>query len=348
MMLRSGDFGNGPGCCQGSVVSCYTLSMISTRGLLLRIFVRIFLTLVITPPVFADKFQYPPQRISARGVKEIRINGVRGKLNLKGNHSKSFKIKVSHSKSKRFEDWSLSVDRQGDVLVFEVFNVALGAQWKHSVRAEFYPEFDVELEGPSLPAVIAWRDGALNLTNWSSNVEAAFLSGFFEVRRFKGDLNIQAGEGQVSVFDAEGQLHIKGEKGRVDLRNVRSSVELTWLQGVLRGENLSGPVTLDLASGNAQLKGIAGQLKISGVNSEWLVHGAAPADIEVKTETGPVKVKWSGGAKVFLTSAKGVIQVPKPYLVESRDGVKVAEFRKEKNPRGQVFVRTQSGTITWQ
>lgn len=297
---------------------------------------------------WADKFTYPPQKLSARGVTEVRVSGVRGKFVLKGNHSKSYKIRVSHSKNKRFDDWSLSVDRQGGALVLEVFNVALGGQWKHSVRAEFYPEFDIEIEGPAVPATIAWREGSLSVSDWSADMEAAYLTGSFDIRRFKGQLKLQAGEGNIRISQADGHIMLKGEKGRVELSHVRAAVDLNWLQGTLRGEDLSGRLVLDLANGNAQLHGISGKLKVSGENSEWTLQARAPADLEVVTEAGPVNLRWLGGARAFLTSASGVIAVPKPFSVELRDGLKVAQFSKDKTPRGQVFVRTQSGAITWQ
>ncbi|NJM10149.1 MAG: hypothetical protein HC883_04540 [Bdellovibrionaceae bacterium] len=74
-----------------------------------------------------------------------------------------------------------------------------------------------------------------------------------------------------------------------------------------------------------------------------------PSDITVITESGPVTVNWSGGgAKLHLSSASGSITVPKPFAAEMREGLKVVEAVSEKRPRGLVFVRTQSGNISWQ
>jgi hypothetical protein len=299
-------------------------------------------------PAHADKFAYPPQKISAEGIQEIKISGVKGRLVLNGRSSKTYKIKVSHSKNKRFEDWSLSVDRQGDSLVLEVFNVALGSQWRHSVRAELYPEFDIELEGPAVPTVISWREGQMSVSRWDSDVEASYLNGKFEADRMHGNLKVQAGDGRLKISNFEGTMTLKGEKGRVELSSVKGKVDLNWLQGVLRGEDLGGTLNLELPSGNASLKGVTGKLKATGGNSEWMVEGTAPGDLEVVTDSGPVKIRWKGGAKLFLTSNTGAISVPKPFAVETREGLKVVEGVREKNPRGQVFVRTQSGAISWQ
>ena len=296
----------------------------------------------------ADKFAYPPQKLSAAGIHEIRVSGVKGRLTVKGNSSSYFKIKVSHSKNKRFEDWSLSVERQGEVLVMEVFNVALGAQWRSLVRAELWPEFDIEIEGPSVPAVVSWREGHLTFVNWKSDLEAAYLNGRFNASGMRGTLKLQAVDGQIKISNFEGTLNLKGEKGRVELSRIRGPVEFSWVHGVLRGDNLNGPLILDMPDGNALLSRLSGKVKAKGGSSEWDLAASAPSDIEISTDSGPVKIRWSGGAKMFLTSATGAISVPKPFRVETRDGVKVVEAIKEMQPRGEVFVRTQSGKISWQ
>lgn len=313
----------------------------------MSLFQLVLLNLVAQVAV-ADKFAYPPQKINAAGIHEIKVSGVKGRLTIKGNDSKVFKIKVSHSKNKRFEDWSLSVDRQGEALVLEVFNVALGPQWRSSVRAELWPEFDIDIEGPSVPAVVSWREGQLNFVNWKSDLEAAYLNGQFNASRMRGNLKLQAVDGQVKISDLEGRLTLKGEKGRVELSRVQGAVELSWVNGVLRGEKLSGPLTLDMPNGHARLSQLNGKVRVKGGSSEWDLAASAPSDIEVITDSGPVKIRWSGGAKLFLTSASGAISVPKPFRAEVREGVKVVEAIKEKHPRGQVFVRTQSGKISWQ
>lgn len=303
-------------------------------------------------PAHADKYAYPPQRLAAAGIHEIKISGVKGRLILKGNNSKTYTVRVSHSKNKRFEDWSLSVDRQGEALVLEVFNVALGAQWRQLVRAELWPEFDIEIDGPAVPATVSWREGNLSFVNWKSDVEAAYLSGQFTSTGMKGDLKLQAVDGQLKITGHEGSLNLKGEKGRVELNGVKGAVDLNWVHGVLRTENLNGPVTLEMPSGNALLKGIKGKLKATGGSSEWDVQGAPPADLEILTDSGPVKIRFSGNTKLFLTSATGTIRVPKPFEVETREGLKVVEANTAKKSgaaaAGQVFVRTQSGNISWQ
>jgi len=309
----------------------------------------LLLTLFACVPGRADKFTYPANKLSAAGIQEVKVSGVKGRLRLTGGNSKYFVIKITHSKGKHFEDWHLSIDRQGGALVLEVFNVAYGPQWRTLVREELWPEFDIEIEGPSRPAVLSWREGELEIINWKSGVEAAFLNGRFKARGMRGDLHLQAVDSAVNISDHVGRLVLKGEKGRVEMAGIQGRVEFNWLQGTLHAQNLKGPAVFEMPSGNVVLRNMQGKLVAKGISSNWDIGASAANDLEVVTDSGPVRIRWNGGgAKIFLSSAKGSIRVPKPLLVESREGAKVVEATQAKTPRGLVFVRTQSGAIVWQ
>ena len=84
---------------------------------------------------------------------------------------------------------------------------------------------------------------------------------------------------------------------------------------------------------------------------KWDIWASAPADLNVTTLSGPVGINWKeGGAKVFLTSTRGPINFPpgKFLKVGDREGRKVVEGVKTAKSMGQVFIRTESGSIHWQ
>lgn len=300
-------------------------------------------------PPGLDKFSYPPQKMSARGIQEIRISGVKGNLTIKTGPSSHYIVRIKHSRQKRFEDWNLEMDRRGNALILEVSNVAYGAQWRHLVKQELWPEFDIEISGPSVPATLSWREGSLRIEGWKAPIEAAFLSGHIESRGMRGDLKLQLGEGEVQIGDHGGGLDLKGEKGKLSLQGVRGRVNLNWLQGTIEAHRVSGEMDIDLLTGRAVLTRVEGRLLAKGVESSWFIQAGEGADVEVKSTSGPVRIKPpKGKVKVFLSSAQGSIQVHKPLSVELRDGIRVVESSHQKPSLGQVFVRTESGTILWQ
>src|SRR5665213_3067525 len=126
----------------------------------------------------AEKESYHVQKNSIKSVTDIKIVGVKGHLKMRGiPHARSLSLFVQHSKGRKYDDWHLSVERRGNTIFLEVFNVAYGKQWKNQVREELWPEFDIEMNGASLPVVVGWREGNLEFSNWTASLEVSFLKG---------------------------------------------------------------------------------------------------------------------------------------------------------------------------
>jgi hypothetical protein len=316
----------------------------------------------------AEKTSYPAHKLSAQGIGELRITGVKGRLNLRHRAGgKHFYIKVKHSKGKRSEDWHLSMERHGQALVLEVFNTELGREWRRQIRKELWPEFDIEVDGPAKPTVVAWREGRLEIKGWNQPLEISYLGGSLLTQNTSGTLKIQAGESNVTIDDHQGPLELKGERGQVQLKKARGALNVHWVSGSVRADSCSGQVTLEssdadilvegasgewnvkLADGHARFGKFGGKLKAEGQGTEWEARLLAPSDAEISSKSGAVKLEWlSGGVKLFLSSMKGEIKVPKSMTVEERSGVRVVEAEKAtKQPRGNVFVKTETGTIIW-
>lgn len=297
----------------------------------------------------ADKFAYPAQRITAKGITQIKISGVKGRLLLREKPTKFYRVRVIHSKSKKFDDWNLSVDRVHEALVLEVFNVAYGLQWQKLVREELWPEFDIELEGPSVAAVIAWREGDVQVIGWKKAIELSVLKGSVGSENTSGALKLETVDARVKIKNHSGGIDLRGEKGDVNLAGVDGSSRITWLNGDLKGENLRGDFKIDWQNGKVLLKNVSAKIKGKSEGASWDLSAKTPSEIEIASDSGKVLVKWlSGGVKFFLSSSHGDISVPRPYKVETRGGVKVVEGIKEASRKGEVFVRTQSGAISWQ
>lgn len=311
-----------------------------------------------------EKYAYPEQKIRARGIQDIQISGVKGHVKVKGHAGKSYRLRVRHSKSKRYEDWSLAVDRRGGTLYLEVSSAAYGAQWRKIVRRDQWPEFDVELIGPSKPITVAWREGKIEFLNWTADVESSHLKGALTVREGVGNYNLQTGEGDVNIEKLAGDLTLKGDTGDVSIGEVTGAVNMSWLSGQvlltsvsgggtlnvndseLKVASCQGDWTINMARGKADIERCSGKLQAEGESAAWRLRASHDLETEIKSLSGPVDVEWkSGGAKVFLTSDTGSIAAPKTKAKTDPQGRLVAEFKVGAKPFAQVFVKTQSGRI---
>lgn len=74
------------------------------------------MTLVVNAGA-ASKDTYPAQHFSLKGIKDIKIIGVRGTLKMRGRSSKLMSLKVQHtSNRKTADDWNLSFEKRGSTL----------------------------------------------------------------------------------------------------------------------------------------------------------------------------------------------------------------------------------------
>lgn len=311
------------------------------------------------------KYSYPEQKILAKGIAKIEISGVKGAIHLTGRPGKVFRLKVKHSRGKKYEDWSLAVDRQGSKLVMEVSSALYGAQWRKHVRQDQWPEFDVELSGPSVPAMISWKEGPLHFSKWAADVESSHLSGDVEIGEGVGNYTLHMGTGNVRVHQLAGELRLKGESGNVKIEQVTGAVHVSWLagnvdlKGTVGGGQLDlnesqlnvascrGPWSIQLARGQAHIDQCVGKLTGVGQTAAWRLRASQDLETEIKSGEGPVALEWSPkvGARVFLTSNAGSIEGPKVQSKLDSEGRKVAEFTVGKKPFTPVFVQTESGAI---
>lgn len=314
-------------------------------------------------------YTYPAQKISLKGARDIKIVGVRGHLKILGNaRAKFLSLKVQHSQGRKFEDWHLSVEKRGKTIFLEVFNVAYGKQWKKEIREELWPEFDIELAGPSLPTTVGWREGSIDIQRWDGDLEVSFLKGHAKIYGGHGKISITPVNASVSVREHSGPLEIQGQSGRVNLVRNHGETNLNWFGGTVFVDDCHGNVRLEtstadvtvrggkgklalqMGKGSARIMGFGGQVQGWGDQTKWELAASAPADLNITTVTGPVGVNWlTGGAKVFLTSNRGSIQFPQSGFLKvgDREGRRVVEGVKTSKSMGQVFIRTESGSIRW-
>lgn len=310
---------------------------------------------------------YPVQRISVTGIKDIQIVGVKGQVSLRGRKTRSLALKVKHSAAQKFEDWQLSVDRRDDTLYLEVINLVYGKAWRQQVKADLWPEFDIELEGPSLPTRVSWREGDLRFDQWNSSLDIGFLKGQVEVTGGQGSVTVEPLEANVKVSNRVGAVKVHGESGNLDFSNIRGALQVNWLKGKVAANRCTGSVQIEsnegsvhvrggrgrlsvnLAEGNADIREFSGTILAKGEESSWKLKARAPTDISVSSQSGGVDVDWRGGARVFLTTTDGqLLKNPPLYMREQEDdGHRALSGTKLGKARGEVFVRTRSGAIFW-
>ncbi len=325
-----------------------------------------------TPPRSAilpsAKHIYPEQRLSSKGIREIRVSGIKGQLQFRGSKRDSnFKLHVQHSSHPDFEDWQLMLERRGHVLHLEVLSLQHGSKWREQLSEDKWPEFDVEIEGPSLPAVVSWREGTLEFNRWDANLEISLTKGQVRLAGGHGDLRLHGSKVDINLSSRHGQIMLRGETGKVQLQSIEGDIDINWLQGQLGLTDCRGQVSLDVRSASLEVQGgsgdlrvalqkgigrvrdFAGDVRVSGERANWKLKARAPSELHATSTSGPIELEWEGGARVFLTTTKGKVTASKNSYLHSaqREGRRIYAGQKDGTLKGEVFVRTQSGPIFW-
>lgn len=294
----------------------------------------------------AAKVNYPIQKLKADGVTAIAVSGVRGQVRISGRTGRSYRLQVRHTKGKDVADWHLSVDRRGSTLHLEVFSVAHGAQWRKHVSQELWPEFDIDLSGPSVPLTLSWREGDVEFKNWNAAVETSLIKGRVSVKDGAGDYKFILVETDVKVDGLNGGLDLKGERGDVDITRHGGTLDGEWLDGEWKVIKPSGATKLNLKRGHADLRVNKGELKLEGESARWTLSTRAPGSVQITSQSGPVELNWlSGGVKAFLTSRSGALSAPGTKAIDDGQGIQILQLKRGSAPFGEVFVKTESAAV---
>jgi hypothetical protein len=308
---------------------------------------------------------YPEQVFRADGITRVEISGVRGRVRMRGESSSTFRLRVRHSVERKDEGWGLSVERRGSTLVLEVYNVAYGPEWRKILGRDRWPAFDIDLSGPARPAVIGWREGAIDVARWRADVDASIVRGNVRLEGGAGRVNLQAGRGDVLVTDFNGDLTVRGEGGRLELARLNGTQHLHWFAGQaalagvrgdlsldahharVSGRGLSGRIDLGVVAGEVDVTDVRGHLVGTGQTASWRIAPRARADVTVRSRAGSVSVFRAGAVDLFLSSRSGAIDGSSAKAVV-RGNRRVATGRVGRGRVGEfgrVFVRTDSGAV---
>jgi len=319
--------------------------------------------ILFNSPVNAAVVSYPAQLLPSQGISHLDVTGVRGRVQLTGRKGRTYQLKVRHS-SKQTEDWNLSVERKGTRLVLQVENIGVDSVWRRLLQKDNWPEFEIELIGPSIPTTVGWRDGQIHVQNWQAPLEISLLKGHVSLRKGRGPLKVQVVSGELRIAQHNGDIEVRGDQGRVRLEQLEGNARVHWLNGNIWGRSLIGNLHLESNQGDVQLREgrgdwhlnvRAGQVQIEqqagsllgdGDSSQWNVRLKALSNVRLTSKSGAVHVQQSGlpnsHAKVFLSSLNGPLR--SPYRITETDGIRVSQGGEG---RQRIYVATGSGAITY-
>ena len=317
---------------------------------------------------------YQPLAVPVESGDRLVISGYKGSVKLVADpQAKQMTVKLKHVTSKGLpadlketeDEWLFSLKRDEGKILAQVGSPVSKSVWaKFLAQPKFMPEFHLIVKGPSLPVVLSWQSGPIQIEGWQASMEMNLIDskvslsnskGVMDLSQQTGALSVSSHEGPISVdtYDVaarfnglKGDLIVKNFTGRTDVEKAEGKVEILSYSGQFEVNKGKGQINFESERGRIAVTGYEGDL-----NSETDIGSVravlvGKSRVKIKTRQGNVSLRMpNSGANVNVGTEKGYLNVPKHLRFTRLPNLRLMTGRLKGKNSGRVFVRTESGEI---
>ncbi|MEQ1878650.1 MAG: hypothetical protein ABL958_18550, partial [Bdellovibrionia bacterium] len=202
-------------------------------------FITAFAQILAAAP--ADRLVDQP----AKSIRGLRISGYKGSLKFIGLDADESVKGAKAAPTNLTVDAVLKTDDQTWRPILENVDGWIqisiqGPQSKTDWRNIQMPPVDIEVRGPSVPIVLAWKEGDLVIKNWKATAN---------LTHHEGKVVSEGGTAALKLTSLEGEVTVNGHNGRFTLDNYNARVTLKKIEGGMVLENFSGNLVVDDSKG---------------------------------------------------------------------------------------------------
>ncbi len=263
------------------------------------------------------------------------------------------------------DEWLFSMQKQERVVQVHVRSPQSKATWaKMLAQNNTQPRFELAIQMPSLPTEVSWREGDVtiqglknelkiyahsgnvNVINHQARVQVNHQKGVIRLRAIKGDADVDTYSGKVVVDGLEGVLKLKNFNGASDILKVNGQVDFVTYDGKLKVSGGKGRVEYANEKGKISLDKFEGQVR--GVSEQGSLSATlvGASNVRVTSKEGAVSLRMlNSSASINAGSKEGALNTPQYLRLTRLPNLRLVRGKlRGKNP-GQVYVRTESGSI---
>jgi hypothetical protein len=321
----------------------------------------------------AKVLDFKPMSVDVGAQDHYLIKGFKGKVNLVG-QSRGNRLAVtlrqlqpdnlSSEMKDIMEEWIFSVQRRDNVIEIMVRPPHSKTSLAKTLQSQQMPTFEVSIQGPARETELALREGSLKIENWSAPLKIYAQKSDVSIRNCEGELHLGVQEGQVHLLSHKGAASIESYSAKVNVKEGSGALSVVNFSGTTDIQSQQGPIELNGYQGGFQVSKGQGRLEFD-VDRSTVKVGERAGDLRGKSKQGAVIASLQGESDVRLSTVEGNVslslansgaylnvgseegQVYAPnYLQVSRlPNIRLVQGRLHGKLPGQVYVRSQSGTI---
>lgn len=321
---------------------------------------------------YGKTLDFKPLSVEVKPEDRYLVRGFKGKISISAQKSDRLTVtlkqvqpsQISSDMKEVVDEWLFSVQKRENIIEVLVRSPHSKASWEKTLQNQVMPSFEMQISGPPKALDLALRDGTLKIDNWSAPLK---------IYAQKGSVTINGGEGELTLGIQEGQVNLNARKGSTSIDSYAAKISSRSGEGGLRVVNFSGNTNIEAHQGAVDLNGYQGEfdvskgrgrvdfdvdrstVKINGRSGDirgqsgqgaLIATTSGQAEVRVTTKEGNVSLNMAGsGAQVNIGTEEGQIYAPNYLRLSRLPTMKLMQGRLRGKESGQVYVRSESGSI---
>lgn len=323
--------------------------------------------------VFAKNLEFKPLSVDVLEKDNYLIKGFKGRVKMTATPgAKTLQVtlrqvnpsSVPSDMREVMDEWLFAVQRNESTIEIVVRSPHLKSSWERTLKTQVMPSFEIDIKGPARPIRLAMSEGKVLVENWNAPLAAFIQKGEFFSRKTQGDFNISVQEGNADIAQHTGALNLESYSGKLIVKETKGplslvnfmglsdftghtgSVELSGYQGTFSGQKVKGRVEFDVDRSTVKLNPIDGQLRGKSQQGPIIATLEGESEVRINTVEGNVSLGFvNSGAQLSLTTDTGQIVAPSFLNVARNTDQRSLRGRLKGSVPGQVYVKSQSGSI---
>lgn len=263
------------------------------------------------------------------------------------------------------DEWLFSMQKVGNEIQLVVRSPQSKATWsKLSYNQKLIPKFNLVIKTPQLPIQVSWRQGSVSVNQLKQSLAIALFDGNVQVTKLRGDLNVNQQKGQLTLKDIKGDVVFDGYNNKISATQVSGNMRLKNFSGSSRVISFNGQIDFETYNGRLQVDKSEGRVEffsdrgkiflnqfkgdIKGKSDQGSISASlvGNTDVRIRSKDASVSLRLpNSAANINVGTKEGSLQAPKFLRLTRLPSLRVIRGRlRGKNP-GQVYVRTESGSI---
>ncbi|MEZ4872584.1 MAG: DUF4097 family beta strand repeat-containing protein [Bdellovibrionales bacterium] len=173
-----------------------------------------------------------------------------------------------------------------------------------------------------------------------------FATGELRLNDHEGSVDVNNYKTKITVNQLKGPLKLSNFDGTVSLQNIEGGLQLSSHKGQMSVSRSKGRLQFESGDNNTVIEDFDGSIKGKSGQGAIVVRSEGKINVNLRSNQGRIDIQAKGsGATVNVGSKDGPLYLPNYFKLTRYANMKVMSGRLRGGSGGQIYVRTESGSV---